>query len=269
MKLRVTRVMLMALALSLFIISCQKKIKGDDDVTAPGAPSPVEIRFKGIYDRFADLKFDSNYHFFNNVTDPNSFSFLRFTAMKYYISNIEFVNENADTIKVPDTYFLIDHSKPELSKAVFTAPAGNYYAMSFMLGVDGARSLNGPRTGALDPALGMFWNPNDGYVNGMIEGFKGVTGTTQPPTIKFSFRVGGYKDPYNTLSRRHFKLGGTAMVTPNRKVVINLTADAIQWFRGNPAPFDTMPILDAPGAESHKLSQNYYKLFTFTSLQYE
>lgn len=263
----------MALPLSLCIVSCQKQIKGDVTggtvVTPPGPPSPVELRFKGLFDRLDGLTLDSNYHYFNDIANPNSHSFMRITALKYYISNMKFMNTDGDTVNIPDTYFLIDHSKPEFTKAAFMVPGGNYYGMSFMLGVDSVRSLTGPRTGALDPALGMFRNANDGYVNGMIEGFKGPTGTNLPPTDKFSFRVGGYKDPYNTLSRRSFKLGGTAMMTPNKKVVINFTADAIQWFRGNFAPFDTMPIIDTPGAEAQKLAQNYYKMFTFVSMQYE
>jgi hypothetical protein len=48
--------------------------------------------------------------------------------------------------------------------------------------------------------------------------------------------------------------GGSAIMNPGRKVVINFTADAIQWFRGNLAPFSTMPFIDAPGAEAQKLA---------------
>jgi hypothetical protein len=256
--------LLMALPLFLLIASCQKKIKGEE-VTPVGAPSPVELRFKGIYDRLSNLKYDSVYSH-NEPIDPLGFNFIKFTTLKYYISNMSFVNDNGDTIKIPDTYFLIDHSKPELSRALLTVPAGSYYGMSFMLGVDSARSLNGPRTGALDPALNMFWNPTDGYVHGMIEGFRG---TTPLPNERFSFRVGGYRAPYSTLARRHFKLGGNALVSPNRKVVINITADAVNWFRGNRAPFATMPIIDGPGPQAQELSQNYYAMFTFISVTYE
>jgi hypothetical protein len=220
MNLRVTRVMLLiALPASLFIISCQKSIKGDVEgggVTPPGPPSPVELRFKGLFDKLADLKFDSNYHYLNIENDFNTYSLMRMTTLKYYISNMKFVTTDGDTIKIPDTYFLIDHSKPELSKATFMVPGGAYYAMSFMLGVDSAKSLNGPRTGALDPALGMFWNPVDGYVNGMIVGLKGITGTNLPPSIPFSFRVGGFRSPYSTLSTRNFKIG-SALMNPNKK----------------------------------------------------
>lgn len=273
MKLRVTRVMLlMALPLSLCIISCQKQIKGDVEgggVTPPGPPSAVELRFKGLFDRLADFTLDSNYHYFDDPSDFHTYSALRFTALKYYISNMKFVNTDGDTVKIPDTYFLIDHSRPELTKAAFMIPGGSYMSMSFMLGVDSVKCLFGPRTGALDPALGMFWNPVDGYVNGMIVGLKGPTDTNLPPSIPFSFRVGGYRSPYSTLSTRNFKLGGVVLANPSRKVVINFTADAIQWFRGNKAPFNTMPIIDAPGAEAQKLAQNYYKMFTFTTVQYE
>lgn len=273
MKLRVTRVMmLLALPLCLIVTSCQKQIKGDVEdvvVTPPGPPSPVELRFKGIFDKLDPFTFDSNYHYFDDVNDFHTYSAMRFTALKYYISNFKFINTDGDTVSIPDTYFLIDHSKPEFMKASFNIPGGSYYGMSFLLGVDSLKSLTGPRTGALDPALGMFWNPVDGYVNGMIEGLKGPTDTNLPPSIPFSFRVGGYMSPYSTLATRNFKLGGVATATPSRKLVINFTADAIQWFRGNRAPFSTMPVIDAPGAQSQKLAQNYYKMFTFVSVTYE
>lgn len=267
------RVLLLAvLPVFLLIISCQKQIKGDiDNVVVPpvGAPSAVELRFKGIYDRLDNLTFDSSYHYFDNVNDFHTFSFMKFTALKYYISNFQFVNTDGDTLKIPDTYFLIDHSSPDLSRALCTVPAGSYLSMSFLLGVDSARSLFGPRTGALDPAMDMFWNPVDGYVNAMIEGAKGVTGTTLPAVNVFSLRAGGYRSPYSTLARRNFKLGGVVVVNTSRKTVINFTADAIQWFRGNLVPLDTTPVIDAPGAASQKLSTNYYKMFAFTSVQYE
>jgi hypothetical protein len=40
----------------------------------------------------------------------------------------------------------------------------------FLLGVDSARNVSGIQTGALDPARGMFWTWNSGYVMAKIEG---------------------------------------------------------------------------------------------------
>ena len=168
---------------------------------------------KHIVTKFYDLQLNTKIY---NL----DLALFNITEYKYYISNIWFVNSDTnDTLKLPDTYFLIDHKKPESMKAQFTVPAGNYYAMSFLLGIDSARNFSGPKTGALDPALGMYWNATDGYIMGFMEGQFGGSNSLGSP---YSYRVGGVKGQYNVLSRRYFKIGGSFAFDPTRKVVINL-----------------------------------------------
>lgn len=259
MKLRVTRAaLLMALPLTLAVVSCQKKVK--DEVAAVGAPSPVEIRFRHTITPYFDLNLDSIYIV--------GLSFYKITDFRYYISNIEFVSSaTGDTIKIPETYFLIEHKKPQSKNVQFTIPAGEYYTMSFLLGIDSARNFNGPQTGALDPALGMYWNATDGYIMGKLEGNFGST--AQLGNV-FSFNIGGVKSPYNVLSRRHFKLGGNISVSPSQKTVINMTADARAWLTTpNGSGWNTNPIINAPGEPAFKISQNYHKMFDFVSVKFE
>src|SRR5215216_4754877 len=98
---RVTRANLLVLSLCLVVISCQKKIKGDD-VTPPGAPSPVELRFQHTVTPYKDLVFDSTYTVPGLPPIP-----FKVTAFKYYISNMQFVSSaTGDTIQIPNTYFL-------------------------------------------------------------------------------------------------------------------------------------------------------------------
>ena len=260
MNLRVTRAaLLLALPLALAITSCQKQIKGDE-VAPTGAPSAVEIRFKHTVTPFFDLHLDSIYSI--NLT------FYNITDFRYYISNIQFLSSTTgDTIKIPDTYFLVEHKKPQSKNVQFTVPAGEYYGMSFMIGIDSARNFNGAKTGFLDPALGMYWNATDGYVMAMLEG---NFGPTRQLGNRFSYRVGGVKAPYNVLSRRHFKLGGNVSIAPNQKTVINMMADAREWFtQPNGLIWAATPVVDAPGEPAFKLSQNYYKMFEFVSVKFE
>ncbi|MGB8193820.1 MAG: MbnP family protein [Chitinophagaceae bacterium] len=257
MKLRVTKaLLLLVLPLSLSIISCQKKL-GFEEGAAPGLPSPVELQFKNIVNRFDDLHFDSTYTL--------GLNFIKYHVFKYYISNVEFVNTDGDTIKIPDTYFLVDHSKPESLKARFNVPSGAYYGMSFLIGIDSARNFKGPQIGPLDPALGMYMNPNDGYIMAKLEG---TIALSPLPGNVFIFHPGGVKAPYSVLSRRHFKLGGYFDFSPGRKVVVSLTADVRQWFSPNNA-FGTTFSCTTPGQHSYNLGQNYYKMFEFVSLRYE
>jgi hypothetical protein len=242
----------------MIIFSCQKQIKGEGAV-APGAPSPIELRFAHKVTPFNDLVLDSSYSL--------GLSFFTVTDFKYYISNMEFVNSDGDTIKIPETYFLIEHRKPASQKPQFTIPAGDYYGMSFLIGVDSARNVSGAQTGALDPSLGMFWNRTDGYIMARLEGT--CTASTLPGNT-FSYHVGGYKAPYNVLSRRHFKLGGNISVSPGRKTVINFTTDVKTWFSSpNTINIAANPTCSSPGDLAYKISQNYYKMFDFISVKYE
>lgn len=256
---RVTRVNLLVLsafALCLIITSCQKKAKGDDDT--PGAPSPVEIRMKHMAGTFRNLVYDSAYPLFGTT-------FVRIKTFRYYISNIQLTNADGDTVKIPDTYFLIDHGNPTSLKSLFNVPAGEYYNLTFVIGIDANRNFNGPKTGALDPALGMYWNATDGYIMAKMEGTS--TASTQPGNA-FSFHVGGVRDPYSVLDVRHFKLGGNVSVQPNRRTVINMTADALTWF-SNPHAISFNTNITGPGDLSNKIAENYYKMFDFVSVTYE
>lgn len=264
MKLSVTRTaLLLALPLTLAIVSCKKKSKGDDGV---GAPSAVEIRFAHKVTAFSNLVLDSSYPV--AVPAPALVSTFTIKDFKYYISNIYLVSATSgDTVKIPDTYFLVEHKKPNSLKLPFTAPAGEYYEMSFLIGIDDAKNSTGPHTGALDPSLGMFWNKNDGYIMGVLEG-------TSPASVaadkSYSFHIGGTKAPYNVTARRHFKLGGNISIDPTKKTVINIDTDAKAWLTTpNGALFVTTPVINAPGDASFKVSQNYFKMFDFVSVKFE
>ena len=261
MKLSVTRgALLLALPLTLALVSCQKSIKGDDEVAAPGLPSPVEIRFKHTVSPFFDLNLDSIYTI--------ALTFYNITDFRYYISNIQFVSSaTGDTIKISDTYFLIEHKKPQTKNLQFTVPSGEYYGMSFMLGIDEAKNFNSPKTGFLDPALGMYWNATDGYVMAMLEGNFGASAQLGN---RFSWRAGGVKAPYSVLSRRHFKLGGNISIAPKQKTVIHMRTDVRQWFtEPNGILWGSDPVVNTPGEASFKLGQNYYKMFDFISVKFE
>lgn len=262
MRTRVTRVNLLVIAaLCLAFVSCQKKPKGDE-TQPPGDPSPVEIRFKHLAGPFRDFAFNTDFPVPN---PPTGLSTIKFTTFKYYISNIQLTNDNGDTVKIPDTYFLIDHANANSMKPQFMVPADEYYNLSFLVGIDHNRNMNGPRTGALDPSLGMFWNNTDGHVMAKLEGTS--PGSTQPGNV-VSFHVGGTKEPHSVLAWRHFKLGGNVSVQPNKKTVIEISADALTWF-SNPHSVILSTPVTGPGDLSNKIAENYFKMFDFIGVKFE
>ncbi|HYF33417.1 MAG TPA: MbnP family protein [Chitinophagaceae bacterium] len=261
MNTRVTRLnLLLLLSASLWMASCQKKTKGDD--ADPGAPSPVEIRFKHMAGSFRNLVYDSAYP----VTPAGTPTFVKINTFKYYISNIQLVDaKTGDTVKIPDTYFLVDHGNAQSLRPQFMVPAGEYYNLSFLIGIDANRNFNGPKTGALDPALGMYWNATDGYIMAKMEGTS--PSSTLPGNV-FTFHVGGVKDPHSVLAMRHFKLGGNVSIQPNKKTVINISTDALAWF-SNPHPISLSTPITGPGDLSNKMAENYFKMFDFISVTFE
>lgn len=263
MKLRVTRanlLMIAAMAFCFGIVSCQKKT-GGDEVEPPGAPSPVELRIKHLAGAFRNLVLDSSYPV--TIGTP---TFVKIKTFKYYISNVQLTNSKTnEVVKIADSYFLVDHANATSMKPQFMLPAGSYYNISFVIGIDHARNTNGPHTGQLDPALGMYWNATDGHIMAKMEGTSPAS--TQPGNA-FSFHVGGTKDPYSVLGTRSFKLGGDIAVQANRKTVIELSADALTWF-SNPNAISLNTNCTGPGDLSKKISENYFKMFDFVSVKFE
>jgi hypothetical protein len=86
------------------------------------------------------------------------------SKFKYYIGQIRLRKTDGKEFLV-DEYFLIDE-EDEASKTVSleNIPAGEYEAISFILGVDSLRNCSGAQSGALDPFKGMFWSWNTGYI---------------------------------------------------------------------------------------------------------
>jgi hypothetical protein len=61
-------------------------------------------------------------------------------------------------------YFLVDFSDTTTTTLKLTILPYLYNRLSFVIGVDSARNVSGAQTGALDPANGMFWTWNTGYI---------------------------------------------------------------------------------------------------------
>jgi len=108
---------------------------------------------------------------------------------KYYISNI-ILNDADKTQSFPDKYFLIDNADTSSLRIELNTSLKNISSIQFLLGVDSIKNVSGVQTGVLDPAKGMFWTWNTGYVMAKLEGNSPVA---KMPQHAFSYHVGGYK----------------------------------------------------------------------------
>ena len=111
------------------------------------------------------------------------------TTFKYYLSNVQLRKADGSTYAVPDSYFLVDQANAD-SKSITmkNVPVGDYSAISFVVGVDSARTKAGNFTGVLNANSGMFWDWSKEFINLRFEGT-----SPQSPTGGLIFHVAGYK----------------------------------------------------------------------------
>jgi len=164
-----------------------------DDVPAPGAPTgeftlhmdngvsnagPTGTGFASLVLNSASYK---NAH--GDDFTVNSF--------RYYISNVKLLKADNSSYAVPDSYFLVDHAVPaSLDLNMKNVPVGDYTAVSFVVGVDSARTKAGNFTGVLNPNNNMYWDMNGPeFKNVVLEG-------TSPQNTRSGalvFHIAGYK----------------------------------------------------------------------------
>jgi len=201
-----------------------------------------------------------------NTTITNAFGeSLTVTKYKYYVTNIALTDEREIRRLVPDTYFLVDESKAASKNISINVPAGNYKAISFMLGVDSTRNVSGAQTGALDPLNDMFWTWNSGYIMAKLEG-------TSPQSTQINntveFHIGGFKGEHSALRTITLPLGQTYAVQKDKGLEVEITADLLKWFTGDHAlKIADAPVSMSPGALASRFADNYARMFTLTSVQ--
>ncbi|MBC7892263.1 MAG: hypothetical protein H7Y12_08630 [Sphingobacteriaceae bacterium] len=121
------------------------------------------------------------------------------TKLNYFISNVALTKDDGTVVKFPDSYFLIREADPQsLLAKLPDVPAGNYKEVSFVVGVDSARSVANvaARTGVLDVASygddGMYWSWNSGYIFMKLEGTSPVVPLRASGQRLFEIHVGGF-----------------------------------------------------------------------------
>jgi hypothetical protein len=118
------------------------------------------------------------------------------SRFRYYISNVRLQKTEGGEY-VSDDYFLIDEDEQESKNVILkNVPVTKYKSISFTLGVDSLHNCSGIQSGELDPANGMFWAWNTGYIFLKVEG--------RSPQSKsegnfLEYHIGGFKQPSNCI----------------------------------------------------------------------
>ncbi len=124
------------------------------------------------------------------------------TWLTYYVSNIKLKRSDGVVYEDPVSpdgsrgYYLVDEKSAESQEITLkNVPAGEYSEVTFTIGVDAGQVNQAAQRGALDPANGLFWSWNSGYISMALEG---VSASSTEADDVFQFHVGGYKDDVAT-----------------------------------------------------------------------
>ena len=205
------------------------------------------IQFKPVFhDKELVLNTQS---YFNKAGDTISISKFRF-----YASSVTVLYLDGSIFSEKNSYHLLDASESStLFLNVHANTAKQISSVSFNIGVDSLTSVSGALDGDLDPAKGMYWAWNSGYINAKLEG--NVVSKTGNREIEF--HIGGYMKPYYAI--REVKLKLSQYESFFIKEHLTIIADVSAWFENT--DLKTQSRIVTPGAEAMKMADNYINMF--------
>ena len=232
--------------------SCQKEI--DDSVLQP------------VYNlnlHFAPKVGTNDLEFGKTYTNASGESF-SIRAFKFYITNIQLINDaSGETYAAgKDDFYLVDFSKGTSTILQVKTKPSTYNRIQFEVGVDSLHNVSGAQAGALDPANGMFWTWNSGYIMAKLEGYSPAS--NQPNNL-FEYHIGGFKGANKVQQTILLDLpAGKQIVTQNGGFSdATITADAARWFTGSAnISIASLPAVMTPGSDAKTISQNYARMFS-------
>lgn len=187
-----------ALLLSMALITgCDKDDDDDDNTPAPATSGTVNVVFDHVWGMNM-TPFELN----SDFVHPKTGDTLNYSMFRYYISNIQLADAEGNVWSEPESYHLIDLAdNASLSIALSDVPNDNYTTLYYTFGVDSTRNVSGVQSGALDPANGMFWDWNSGYIMVKAEG-------TSPNAAdgNFKLHLGGFSGTNNIVTPRVHQL---------------------------------------------------------------
>jgi hypothetical protein len=251
------RSLLLFVSVALVLSSCQKQLHFDR-VAEPD--HNLVIDFNAIVDTSA-LEFGTEYR---NIFDEP----YKVKAFKFYVHAIQMINTDSGKVfELPkDKYYLVDFADSASTQIKIGVSPFKYNRIAFTIGVDSVRNVSGAQTDALDPAKGMFWTWNSGYIMAKLEGTSPVAST---PNNAFEYHIGGFRTGENVVEKITLLFPFTTEIDlkPGKTTEMVISADVNSWFYN---PHDIMisatPTCMTPGTLAMQVAENYRKMFTVVDI---
>ncbi|WP_309641573.1 MbnP family protein [Flavobacterium sp.] len=165
--------------------------------------------------KFDDASIVANQQYISKQKDT-----LQIDTFRFYVSDIQILYADNSILKTNESH-LVDLELPNSQKV----PIGLYTKkeikqITFAIGVDSLANVSGALAGDLDPAKGMYWAWQSGYINMKMEGKSSSCKTRKN---QFQFHIGGYLKPNNAL--RTFTLN-----QPKNNATIDVAVNVALFF---------------------------------------
>ena len=244
---------------SFLFWSCQKELK-DQQVTH--ATYPLQIIFRPAIEN-QPLVFGKNHT--NAFGEDYSISTFRF-----YVSKLALKNNNGTTLLPTEVkYRLADAGLTNSLSFTLSTDQNTFSSLSFQLGVDSIDNVSGAQSGDLDPAKGMFWTWNSGYIMAKLEGSSSYSSV---PDGNFTYHIGGFAGATNTVRSIVMQTpGGTAVtLKENKATTILISANIEKWFNAaHPLKIADHAFVHSPGDLAKLYADNYAGMFNITEIAEE
>lgn len=169
----------------------------------------------------------------------------------FYLSNFEWQSTSGNWNSLPNSYYLVNISDSSSLQIQLPLQNQTIKGIRFIIGVDSAKNVSGIQKGVLDPARGMFWTWNTGYVMAKLEGTAAVS---TMPGKKFTYHIGGYAGEQNVIKRIELIFDKHEFIQQK----IFMEADLLKWFNGEtPVSIAANPICHVPGKLAKQIANNY------------
>lgn len=122
----------------------------------------------------------------------------KLSSLRFYISEIQIHFKNGEVFNEPNSFHLLDIENPESFNFSLNSKTKDIQKIEFNIGIDSLTNVSGALAGDLDPAKGMYWAWQSGYINFKVEG-QYYHNSTKPSII--SLHIGGYLPPYYALRK--------------------------------------------------------------------
>ena len=163
------------------------------------AQDAVQIAFQPMFEG-ENLALNKAYYLKNDTLNIGNFKC--FISSLTYYKNDSIVNYSVKKVHLIDatdsTTFIISENK-----------YFKYDEIRFNIGIDSLTNVSGVFEGDLDPANGMYWTWQSGYINFKLEGTSSLSSARKN---KFYWHIGGYSTPFNTLRHVALKTNGEVII---------------------------------------------------------